>query len=405
MTNFIVKNLSAFNGGHTTILLGDSIFAQQTIETPVPLSTTNYGFIPWAIALSNSQWDIIRNAGIPSQTSAQILARVGTDVIAYSPTACEVMAGTNDSPAFTNTISNLRQIYQQLQNASIYVRAYTILPRPDLSTAGQGALLTVNNWIREYWRAQPSGAGECVDAFAFAVNPLSTGMAWPVNWSADNVHPTSLGGFNIGQGCSYAFSKWNTPLQLPSSAADDVNVLSAASNLSANPLFQGTAGTLGGFTGSVATNWGLTGNVSAITASLAARADGFGNDQVLAITSAGAQFARLTSAFQSFGAGLLAIGSKYFVTAEINIAGSPSNLGSVLVQATSNGQVAGTLQVYSTQYALNIGSGGIKLKVRSPIVTIISGSTYLLQISTNFVGAGSATVNIGRAALYSYPTI
>ena len=83
-------------GGFTTILLGDSIMANGCN----PIAPVNTGpatgafrifddrcWFEWANILSGHVWSVIRNAGIGGQTSAQILARVQSDVIAYAPYA------------------------------------------------------------------------------------------------------------------------------------------------------------------------------------------------------------------------------------------------------------------------------------------------------------------------------
>lgn len=87
----------------TWICFGDSITEGNG---PIP------GYFALASVLSGQQLRLVRNAGIGGNTTAQMLARVQADVVAYAPAYCIVLGGTNDSSvAVSVTQANLTAIY------------------------------------------------------------------------------------------------------------------------------------------------------------------------------------------------------------------------------------------------------------------------------------------------------
>ena len=402
------------SGGFTTILLGDSITANGAQTQPTFASFDDRCFFEWANMLSGHNWRVLRNAGIAGQTSLQILARVQSDVIAYGPSACDVMAGTND---FTNgipasqTIANLAQIYSQLRSAGIYVRAWAITPRPALSAAFQASILTINKWIKEFCAAEPGC--EFLDAFAALVSPSSTTQAMIATYTDGALHPYNAGAFAIGQALAPQFSRWPLIASLyPSSASDDLSVNNAAPNVSANPLMLGSGGTFtgagsAGGSGTVPSQWTVViPSGWTVVASTPARADGFGNDLQVVITATGAGTLNLQSLWQSWSgtnAGGLALGDSYSVVGEYNMT-SPVNVGQLSLGMTSNGQPTNSpVNLGGNMQPLPQAATTQKYSIVTPVVTISSGSTYLLQGTIKFTAAGSATIRLGRAAAYRYP--
>lgn len=109
----------------TVIPAGDSITAgSNTANSGIPQYNFATDYAEGAI-FSAGRYTIIRNAGIAGNTSAQLLARLQTDVIAFSPNVCMVMIGTNDyvaSPTnanYANLMNNVEQIIIKLLDASI----------------------------------------------------------------------------------------------------------------------------------------------------------------------------------------------------------------------------------------------------------------------------------------------
>jgi lysophospholipase L1-like esterase len=185
----------------SVVLLGDSITAANIL----------YPGAGWANGAARGYWShanmllrnrllLLANAGVGGNTTAMILARVGSDVLPYSPGVCVVQGGGNDittDAASTSTIiANLTAIYQQLGQAGILVVATTVLPSVNVNTvARRQQLVDVNYFIQNY-ATQNSGVVLC-DWYSRVANattgdPLAAAVF-------DGVHPTQFGAYLIGQ--------------------------------------------------------------------------------------------------------------------------------------------------------------------------------------------------------------
>lgn len=74
---------------------------------------------------------LVHNAGVPGNTTAQMRARLGRDVLAYRPGVLFVLGGTNDvgrGIARSTTIANLRAIVETARSRGIRVFLLTIPP-------------------------------------------------------------------------------------------------------------------------------------------------------------------------------------------------------------------------------------------------------------------------------------
>lgn len=133
-----------------------------------------------------------RNSGIAGQTAQQIAARVQTDVVAYHPDWCTVLAGTNNAYDAdpSATITALTSTYDQLQAARIGIIACTIPPR--LYTQGDPAVSTaVNAWIRSHY-TNWSKSRLC-DWNPSLRTSGGTEMQYDPTYFSDGVHPNSAG--------------------------------------------------------------------------------------------------------------------------------------------------------------------------------------------------------------------
>jgi len=137
---------------NTVVLFGDSITAQNTDDLFTYYNAK--GYFTWANIILGHRLNLIKNAGISGNTTAQMLARIDTDVIAYKPSYCIVPCGINDITTAVpkaTTITNLQNIYEKLISNKITVIACTILPATDVDTVTEkDALYSINNWIKEY---------------------------------------------------------------------------------------------------------------------------------------------------------------------------------------------------------------------------------------------------------------
>lgn len=91
----------------------------------------------------------IRASGVAANTTTQMLARVDTDVIAYSPKVCVFMGGINDFAsgiATDTTRSNIMAIVAALRSAAIEPIMCSLLPSSDFPTT----IVDHNVWLKQY---------------------------------------------------------------------------------------------------------------------------------------------------------------------------------------------------------------------------------------------------------------
>ncbi|HXB68913.1 MAG TPA: GDSL-type esterase/lipase family protein [Candidatus Acidoferrales bacterium] len=161
---------------NTTVVLGDSISA--TTQDVVNEAWPSQLFIR-----SNAQVLKIGDAGVPGNTTAQMLARI-QDVIALKPANCVLLGGTNDLILDLSTaMANIDQIAKTLQRNGI---------RPILSLIppnnGQlGLVKATNSAIQAYAIAN---GFPFVDFFSVLADP-ATGNYLP-GYSLDGIHPTPV---------------------------------------------------------------------------------------------------------------------------------------------------------------------------------------------------------------------
>ncbi|HEY5486953.1 MAG TPA: GDSL-type esterase/lipase family protein [Candidatus Limnocylindrales bacterium] len=96
-------------------------------------SLTAWPANPWPSRLASldPQLKLIRNAGVPGNVTAQMRARLSSDVLAYKPDVLFVMGGTNDLAqgySQATIVANLRAIVTTAQAHGIHVFLLTIPP-------------------------------------------------------------------------------------------------------------------------------------------------------------------------------------------------------------------------------------------------------------------------------------
>lgn len=135
------------------------------------------------------------NAGISGNRTDEMLARIGTDVVAHSPDITVVQGGGNDitqGRSSAQVIASLSGIYDALEAAGSRIIATTVLPSVNMDTAGeQTAIGEVNAWVRAHY-SDWSGA-----YLADWNPPMTDGVdEWVphVGYTSDGVHPDTDGG-------------------------------------------------------------------------------------------------------------------------------------------------------------------------------------------------------------------
>lgn len=182
--------------GRRLAALGDSVTAGIIgAATPNANNLVQGSYLAYGCMASLGRLEWGGQFGVPGNTSAQILARVG-DVIAAKPDMCIVLGGTNDS-VFTGPHDNLPLIYTALRAAGIEPVVATLPPSSSTNaiTAGPHTFIRkVNAWLAEYAAAHGL---RLIDFFGALVDP-ATGL-YKTGYNSDITHPNQTGYRAMGQ--------------------------------------------------------------------------------------------------------------------------------------------------------------------------------------------------------------
>lgn len=390
---------------------GDSITNDMGGPGAVTVSFKSYGWAIWANALAGWPCNIVVNAGVAGNTTTDMLERIDAYLNSYALGATTIMGGTNDiggaSPATAaEVIANLGAMYEKCKAKSVYVHAFTITPRPTIAAAQQKDLITINEWIKRYWLG--SAQGEAVDSFSALVDPTSTTQAARSNMLRDNTHLTNLGAYTVGKlfapRLSARFGAFAR--KLVSSVQDYYGNNTQSTNAMRPLMVDGTAGSKAGTaTGNINTGWSCTstlaGNAGAgCIGSIAARSDGYGNDQVLTCASSAAG-----QTFDLYQAGNLigspfAVGDQITMEAQITVDAGFTGLRNISIYTYSASSSGNGPNIFPANVANDValpGTAELTLTLVSPTITIPAGMTDLgFYVHGEFNNAASAVVRVGR---------
>jgi len=129
----------------TFVVLGDSLSVWAFASHGTRASTT--GAWPSLLAGMDSDLKLVHNAGVPGNTTTQMLARLRRDVFAYHPDILFVLGGTNDAGddfAVSTTVANLRKIVEAARAQGIEVVLLTIPPNNALRSSRLARLRQTN---------------------------------------------------------------------------------------------------------------------------------------------------------------------------------------------------------------------------------------------------------------------
>jgi lysophospholipase L1-like esterase len=259
-------NIGAFTHANEIVIFGDSI-TELCGQHP-----TDRGYFNWTQAILSHPFKLLYNAGVGGNSTTQMLARVATDVTAYSPDWVLVMGGINDvaSGVSAATIyTNLTTMYETFYNLGYHVIGCTLLPSSSFDTAAERLVFTtVNTNLRAYaaahtwlWFADIQPLYDDGNS-----NPLAT-------YTADGVHPSALGAAVIGQKFATLLDPWASFMTNDTTLAVDNSTTNRLYYGTCNPLMTpGTAGTVTSpATGTAPTGWQVQ---SGGAWSIVARTDG-----------------------------------------------------------------------------------------------------------------------------------
>jgi lysophospholipase L1-like esterase len=294
-------NLSA-SRGNTTVMCGDSITGFN--NTPDANGRwSDQGYVKWADFYLNARLDIVKNAGIPGNTCADLLGRIFTDVIAFNPQYVIELCGTNDlgaplvndvrtpgatlnglgaaviAQAVKDTVANVIRCkatyYQAMLEAGIKVFACSIGPSSDWLgyQHGRDIWAQVTAWQRSFCLTTPGMT--FVDVATPMIDSQSAASV-PKNQGVDNdgLHPYTRSAQAMGLALADELDDIVPAVPYPLFVVDSAGTNNPGGNTVPNPRWTGAGGTIGGgvtVTGTMPDAWQIggvgTGTPPAVTVS------------------------------------------------------------------------------------------------------------------------------------------
>jgi len=171
--------------GNRAVFLGDSITAGGDDE---PNLYRGVSWPTYASVLSGQRIQYVHNAGVPGNTTAQMLARFDTDVTPYAPNVVTVLCGVNDlaATAFDTWAGQLRALVAKVAAIGA-IPVLATLP-PNNTTANHGAVTRFSGYVRKY--ATDNGL-PLVDFYTLLVDPANGN--YKAAYAGDGVHPNAAG--------------------------------------------------------------------------------------------------------------------------------------------------------------------------------------------------------------------
>jgi lysophospholipase L1-like esterase len=268
--------------GRKAVLLGDSI-ANSLYDAN--------GYMAHANVRLGQRLVFEKNAGVGGDTTAQMLARIERDVLAYKPNIVIFLGGTNDigqGRSFSSVTSNMIAIWDKIRGVGARTVVGTIPPAAGRDSVKKELCNKLNDFIRRQCLIRPDLI--LVDHYNGLVDPSTDGE--PLSGVlADGVHPSPLGASIMGRLVSDSIAPFYPNANLLNQGGSSLNLLK-------NSSFVGAGTTSPGF-------WGVSGVVPAY--SYVNRTDGVSGKWFQCIAAPGTTF--LIQQNVSIG-GSLAIGDK-----------------------------------------------------------------------------------------------
>jgi len=235
-----------------------------TLSDNSTLAYSEDGYWYQALKLTGFAYDPVTMLGIPSDSSAHVLARMSQlwsidsycDAITTMPDIVICMVGTNDIFAYSSTaasvITNINGIVAAIKARGSTPLLMTITARGSMSGADFAKVQEVNRHILGLGVSDKSVI--VVDAFAATVDPAVSTGAPITGYTTDGIHLSNIGASILGKAIAAKLNAINGGIKgLPRSRFGG-----DATNMVTNTIFTGTSGGKGtGVTGNVPNLWSV----------------------------------------------------------------------------------------------------------------------------------------------------
>ncbi len=180
------------------VALGDSLTADDSLAADLGSAVAPGGVLypSWFTSALEDEPRLgaAANAGIPGDTTEEMVARFARDVAVHAPRVVVILGGTNDLPTGRTTeqvVGTLEQLADLARDAGAVPVLATIPPRTDGSFASDVADL--NAGIR---RSAASSGTPLIDFFSVLADEDG---GWRTGFSEDGLHPTEDGAAAMGR--------------------------------------------------------------------------------------------------------------------------------------------------------------------------------------------------------------
>jgi lysophospholipase L1-like esterase len=375
----VVKNYGSNTRPLKIIPFGDSITASNSAKT-LGLWAFSNGYAESSICQSGGRYTLLSNAGVSGNTTAQMLARVQTDVIALKPDVCLLLGGTNDfvsgmaDSVYTSIFNNLENIIKALLVNKILPIIVTPPPKNAAATEAKRSQPFYYALARYYGLP-------LIDMYRTLVDPANGN--YKAGLSSDNVHPNASGiTLMIAQATPVLSNLANAfcPPYLASVSEASVN---NPANLIRNGSFSIST------TPPTPDSWTVN-TTNAIQTLVAATLPYTGNTFNYVKSVAGGAYALSGSTLSSF-----AVGNTMQMNVEIEVSGlTPATASGFQVSLTSNAGgilrltnlVQNGINLFSTDFVVPTGTTTLL-----PAVYVADAATYKVN---NFTVINSTALGV-----------
>ncbi len=373
----------------------------------------NRAWIDWAnYRLAEKAIDCRVNYAVGGSTIANILAQINAAASASVEWIIGDFGVINSIAGGVSLADMIAQVKQCIDAVAASGKRGAFLNSTPLVVGHASASLATHQKIAAVNRAMATYARSkgvlIIDAHAVIVDGAS-GYAQPLLLQADLIHYAHTGARLLGAEFADAMASELTayPL-LPCSPSDSYSASNNPDQLCTNPLMMGSSAMTGasGITGNLPTGLMLSsaGGTFTGTSAITPRADGLGQDWIIAVTAASAANAKLYITLAADMTANVAAGDVLAAAAAIDITGAAALKGHMLRLTPSQlSAYAGLFEITTetsgiSEYSQADLTGGVFV---CPELTLPAGSTNLrLILEAQFASAACAAVfKIGRVGI------